>query len=301
MVSGWHLAEFYKKDIQFIWPFESICLDDAHEIFETKFYSRYFIQESETLNLLTFSQYRDGINLINSETILIKGGKKGEQFYINYLARSGKSLDSYKYIYIVSGGIFHPVEANLDINELENKRKTIYRSINFNQHILEEVSALKSKINDHYLGIHLRYSDLMASAPSMKTVIKTIIDTSNKDNIKNVYIASDNGRKKEYFQNELQKNNIRTFIYSSGELKRGKSNANTSAIIDWLMLVDSIHLIHTNSSYGKEAIVYSNNILKNTVIKSSQTRYILTLPLQLFYVMWRKLKSVFTFLFFRIN
>lgn len=294
LVSGLHLANYLGREVKFVWPFEKICLDDAQELFSVSFYEDLFINEKFNQVTKNFRNIKNGISDIAQDTVVIKGSNMGEQFYINKIYYSSKTFNAYSKIYIVSGGIFYPPHLTHSQNQLNDERKKFYRQLEFHPKIIQQVDIIKNQILENYIGLHLRYTDLVAQAPSHKSIVSTAKRISEQQNIKKFYICSDNIKNKSKIKQRLEKAGFEVSVNDRAKYKRGLPNANRSALIDWMMLASSSHLIHFGSSFSDEAIMYSGNKINNILIKSSKLRYNLLYPIQFFYVMIRKFKELNT-------
>lgn len=288
LVSGLHFASYLNRDVKFLWTNERICLDDAQDLFKEDFYQKYFIDENFYTTTRDLRSFKNGISYTSQNSIVIKGGKDGEQFFINKIYESEKVLQDYENIYIISGGIFYPPYLSESKQQILIERKKLYSLLEFHPRIKDKVNYLNNLINSDYIGLHLRYTDLIAHTPSVKTIINTTETVAKQLEIKKIYICSDNIKMKKLIKERLNDLGIESIENNTAEYRRGFPNANKSALIDWLMLANSLQIVHFGSSFAEEAIVYSKNPMTGVLVKSSRIRFLLMYLLQLSYILYRK-------------
>lgn len=294
LVSGLKTAEAYGLDVKFIWTNEHICRADSENIFNSTFIKDYFISEIEAESQLKID-WRNipvGISDYISNQLHIRGGKLGEQFYIDKLLINGKELSRVKTFILVSGGSF-----NFTLNEnpqkseksVELSMSKYYKRISFSKIIVEEYKSNLERIIKPYIGLHLRYTDLIASAPSKKSIYLKIIEVSKQFKMDKVYVASDSIRNKNKVIKKLTKLGFRVNYQMTPLRSRGEVGANRDAMVDWLTLSSSAYLIHFGSSFGKEAAILGEINNHQTVLTSSKLKFFFFLPIQKSYTVIRKI------------
>ena len=295
LVSGIHLAKEHKCEVRFIWPKEHICLNDAHSIFSAEYLKRYFVSEEEVLDLFNFQKLKEGTTILDGDSVIIKGGNKGEQEYLDKLSSIEDRSNRIKNLYIVSGGIFHANTPGKDVDfdtHIKPQRSRIYKEIEFNTEILESVQSIKNKLEVNYISTHLRYKDLMAQSPSSRNVLKTILNLAYKKDIQSIFIASDSENKKNKFKENIINAGLQVVTNPDIEITRGREGSNKAAIIDWILLANSKYLIHFNSSFGIEAAVFNPN-LDEIKLRPSRFLILSRMPIQKSYVIFRKVYHLY--------
>lgn len=300
MASGLYMGMLLKREVKFFWTDEYICLADIDQLFDSEFISKYFV-DTTFLDLSQLFNKKDGWSVLQNETILLKGGKLGEQFYMDRIKNYNINLGDYKTIIIISGDIFYlDRKLNKEVEKVKI-RSSLYKEIKFNKKLLKEVTKIKNNMDVEYIGIHLRYTDLLSNAPSLRQLTKKIKDICNETGLQSVFIAGDDMKKRDKLIEIVKYNDINCHIQSSIVKKRGTPGSNAQALVDWIMLSESRKLIYFGSTFGFEAGIYGGRENIDILVRSSAKRKIALAGFQIIYRLKRKLESLFKIYFHRAN
>lgn len=291
------LAEDLGFELKVVWLNEKNCIADAQYLFEESFYQRFFITEFDFQQLFKKDPRTIpmGLQGVNSSVLSIRGksgGRKGEQFYLNQLLAQNVDLRAYEKIIIFTGGLFYLKNFSRSGRspELRKRRNAVYQNINFSEEIVSTVEKLKSEIGNDYIGLHLRYKDLIARAPSIRRAVKELKRISSEQRLKNIYISSDAKRKLNKILSIIKKMNLNGNSFTLEPLPRHSPGSNREALINWLMLSESSYLIRFRSSFSQEAAIRGGNLVNNqSVLSSGRVLFILKLPMQFVHVFSRKI------------
>lgn len=295
MASGHILSKETGHECKFVWLDEYICRNNVTDLFTDDFYLKNFLGDDQNSSeiIINYKKFKKGITFLNSEEIIIRGKSNGENYYLNKLVKN-HNISDFQRIFIISGGLFwNPSNTKHTIPaEFEQLRNNFYNQLQLNPTIMQTAQNLQNKVNEDFIGLHLRYKDLVSHSPSKKIILKFCQEIRKKHKINKIFICSDDEQKKHKMIRLLKRNNFDVFYHNIQNVKRIEHASNYWAILDWATLSKAKALVHFGSSFGEEAKIAGNFTKYTFVIKSSLSRQAAYLPIEILFKIRQKILSL---------
>ncbi len=250
IASGINSAKKMNLALKIYWTVDEMFPLSSHEIFSTETRKKFHFVDVPinpyVKNKIGWTEFPE------NNQLLLKGGKKGEQYFIRSYLRD-ELKDRYENLIVVAGGFFDLNSDDFNPNEIREN----FSEITFADRIVRECKLIQKKIPGAYSVLHLRYSDKTHESAKVGEVIHYM-----KKNSKNlpICILSDDLIKKTEVLKKLQAFSPNTFIINNSNPNRYSIEGLKNSIIEFLLIVDADTVYASApSTFSHEAIFFNKN------------------------------------------
>lgn len=274
-VSADLIAREFGSELVVAWEQERVAPAEVQDILDLEATNATFIDASMAQERgWDRHQIPVGITQAGPGRVLLAGGMGGEQVLMPQLARMIRDGEVSELV-IAAGGKFTlhgdasltPAQAVM----FRNERCTSYATLRLNHEIEDQAERAIASRGRPFLGLHLRYSDRNAQAPSrymIKNALRLALASTGQD----VFIASDSRDVIGYWSTWITRRGAQCWNIQS-QSPRSHSRGAIDALIDWRILGHSDAVIYfAESSFGEEAAVATGHFDESHALPASAIR-----------------------------
>jgi hypothetical protein len=230
------------------------------EIFSKKTLSKFNISD---VYQNPYQNFKIGLTDKKDGRLIVKGGGKGEQFFINSCKKQ-KSILSYQKITLVSGGFFNLKSDKVDLQRIRSN----YTKIEFSNSLLNKTKKLKLQIPAKYDVLHLRFKDRSHESAKMSDIKKYF--EKNPISLPLCVIGDDRDINVE-ISSMLKMINPETFMLNNSIPNRYSSQGLVDALVEFLV-ISGAEMVHASSpsSFSEESIYFNPKPPLYSLIKGPQ-------------------------------
>jgi hypothetical protein len=250
IASGINSAKKMNVSLKIYWTVDDKFPLSSHEIFSKATLKKFHFVD---VPVNPYDKNKIGwTEFIENNQLLLKGGRKGEQYFIRPYLRD-KLKDRYENLIVVAGGFFDLSSDDFSPSEIREN----FSEIAFSDRIVRECKLIQKKIPSAYSVLHLRYHDKTHESAKVSEVINYMKKNSKSSPI---CILSDDLTKKTEVLKKLQALSLNIFIIDNSNLDRYTIEGLKNSLIEFLLIVDAETVFASaQSTFSHEAIFFNKN------------------------------------------
>jgi hypothetical protein len=228
-------------------------VDDKFPLSSSEIFAKQTLDKFNFVDIRTnlYEKYKIGwTNLSENQKILLKGGKKGEQYFIrSYLQ---KQIDyEHEDIVVVAGGFFDLTSFDFNPSDIRNN----FSEIEFNDELVRECQLIQNRIPEKYSILHLRFSDKSHESARVNEVLDYFI---KKPESLPICILSDDIKIKTEVVEKLKMSFPKTFTINNSSLGRYSNEGLKNSIVEFLLITNAeIVYASAPSTFSHEAVFFN--------------------------------------------